>query len=84
MGQAKSRVDNDKGMTVLNPNDGIKTLDGRYQKETSPGAYVKTYKGNQQKWKFPSKSGKALSGPLIVLGMLSILVQSIVLCVIHG
>ena len=83
MGQAKSRVNNEKGMAVLKTNDGIETLNGRYQKETSPGVYGKTSKRNQQKWKFPSKSGKVLSGTLIGLGIISILVQSIVLCVIH-
>ena len=77
MGQAKSRGSNEK------TNDGIQTLNGRYQKETSPGVYGKTYKTNQQKWKFPSKSGKVLSGTLIGLGIFSNLVQSIVLFVIH-
>ena len=77
MGQANSRGSNEK------INDGVETLNDRYQKETSPGVYGKTYKMNQQKWKFPSKSGKVLSGTLIGLGIFSILVQSIVLFVIH-
>jgi hypothetical protein len=83
MGQAESRVNNDKGMAVLKTYDGIETLNDRYQKETSPGVFGKTYKRNQQNSKFPSKSGKLLFGTLIGLGICSILVQSVVLFVIH-
>ena len=83
MGQSKSKGRNDRRVAIFDKDDGIQTLNGRYQKETSPGIYMRAYNENQQKGNFYSKSGKALSGTLIGLGILSILVQSVILCVIH-
>ena len=77
MGQSKSTAKQEHGLS--NPSNNVDTLNGRYQTQTSPGAYIQTQRKSQR----TTKSGKALSGILIGLGLLSILVQCGILFIIH-
>ena len=78
LGKSKSENKNDNGTLIFNTNANTETLNGRYQTQTSPGVYVRTRNDQQIK-----KSGKAFSGALIALGILSILVQIGILCAVH-
>ena len=78
VGKSKSETNNDNGTLIFNTNTSTETLNGRYQTQTSPGVYVRTH-NNQQ----INKSGKALSGALIAVGILSILLQIGILCAVH-
>ena len=74
----KSKSEKKNGTLIFNTNASTETLNGRYQTQTSPGIYVRTRNDQQIK-----KSGKAFSGALIALGILSILVQIGILCAVH-